>query len=222
MGGRSPPRFQITNTGISSKDFFVDPRLDRRVPQLLLGDSATNVPLPFSVLTVPANWLVPPGTNALAIAAQGNVPLTVEGRAANGDPDFEGPSFGDSSLATLQAPEVAPGLFLGVPALVGPFGPGPVTGTANLAALANTYAFDPAITSSTGDVWAESVDPNAQAAPDTIAPGGSGVIQVTITPNGRRHQVVRGFIGVDTFNLATGSGDEVQMIPYTYRIGGRR
>ena len=92
----------------------------------------------------------------------------------------------------------------------------------NLAALANTYAFDPAVSSSTGDVWAQSVDPSASSAPVSIAPGATAAIQVTITPGGRRQRVVHGFIGVDTFNLATVSGDEVQRIPYAYRIGGRR
>jgi subtilisin family serine protease len=210
---------QITNTGNSRKDFFVDPRLDRRVPQLLLGADATNVPLPLSLTTQP-NWLVPPGTNALAIAAQGNVPVTVEGSAPFGDPDFEGPSFANSSLATLQAPEVAPGFFFGLPEPIGPFGAGPITGAiVNLAAVANTYVFDPAVSSSTGDLWAQSVDPNAGYTPASIAPGTSGTIQLTITPRGKRHRVVHGFIGVDTFNLATNSGDEVQVVPYTYRIG---
>jgi subtilisin family serine protease len=210
---------QITNTGNSRKDFFVDPRLDRRVPQLLLGAGATNVPLPLSLSAQP-KWLVPPGTNALAIAAQGNVPVTVEVSAANGDPDFEGPSFGNSSVATLHAPEVAPGFFFGLPEPLGPFGAGPITGaTANLAALANTYVFDPAVSSSSGDVWALSVDPNAPYTPVSIGPGASGTVQITITPSGRRHRVVHGFIAVDTFNLTTLSGDEVQLIPYRYRIG---
>ena len=78
--------------------------------------------------------------------------------------------------------------------------------------------FDPAVSSSSGDAWAQSVDPNATYTPVSIAPGASGTIQVTITPSGRRHRVVRGFIGVDTFNPATFSGDEVAVIPYTYRV----
>jgi hypothetical protein len=31
--------------------------------------------------------------------------------------------------------------------------------------------------------------------------------------------VVRGFIGVDTLNLATVAGDELVNIPYTYKVG---
>ncbi len=31
--------------------------------------------------------------------------------------------------------------------------------------------------------------------------------------------MVHGFIGVDTFNLATDSGDELVNIPYSYKVG---
>jgi hypothetical protein len=31
--------------------------------------------------------------------------------------------------------------------------------------------------------------------------------------------VVRGFIGVDTFNGATAAGDEIVNIPYSYTVG---
>ena len=31
--------------------------------------------------------------------------------------------------------------------------------------------------------------------------------------------MVRGFVGVDTLNLATVSGDELTQIPYAYKVG---
>jgi hypothetical protein len=31
--------------------------------------------------------------------------------------------------------------------------------------------------------------------------------------------VVRGFLGMDTFNLATDAGDEMINIPYSYKVG---
>jgi hypothetical protein len=213
-------RIRLTNTGNSRKDFFVDPRLDQRVPQLLLGDDVNAVGLPLS-LTAQPNWLVPPGTNALELAGNGTQPITLEGSAAFGDPDFEGPSFGNASVATLRAPEVAPGFFFGLPEPLGPFGATGVGSGAsvNLAAVANTYAFDSAVASSSGDVWAQSVNADAPYTPVSIGPGASRAITVTITPSGPRHRVVHGFIGVDTFSLATDSGDEVEVIPYTYRVG---
>jgi hypothetical protein len=64
-----------------------------------------------------------------------------------GDPDFAGRSFADDSVAVLSAPEVAPGLFTGLPLATGPFAAA-ATGTVNLAAVANTNPFDPAVTAS--------------------------------------------------------------------------
>lgn len=33
------------------------------------------------------------------------------------------------------------------------------------------------------------------------------------------HAVVHGFLGVDTFSLATDGGDELVNVPYTYKVG---
>ena len=53
----------------------------------------------------------------------------------------------------------------------------------------------------------------------TLAPGQTGTITLTITPSAAKGTVVRGFIGVDTLNLGTISGDELVNIPYTYTVG---
>jgi hypothetical protein len=83
----------------------------------------------------------------------------------------------------------------------------------------NTNPFDANVTASTGDFWAESVDPNAPPfTPLTLTPGQSGTITLTFTPSGRRGHVVRGFIGLDTVSAFTASGDEITKIPYEYRI----
>jgi hypothetical protein len=139
---------------------------------------------------------------------------------AFGDPDVGGPSWGNAAANRLSAPEVAPGFFFAIPEPRGPFGASgvPPGSSANLVAVANTNPFDSSVTASTGDVWAGSVDPNATYSPLTLAPGQSGTITVTFTPSGRRGRVVRGFIGLDTFNLVTDSGDEVTTIPYEYKI----
>ena len=88
-----------------------------------------------------------------------------------------------------------------------------------LAAVANTNPFDSAVTSTSGDIWAISVDPSASYTPLTLAPGQTGTITLTITPNAPKGTVIHGFIGVDTLNLATISGDELVNIPYTYTVG---
>ena len=208
---------KITNTGNSRKDFFADARLNGQVPQELLGSDVNEVALPLSLSAQP-NWLVPPGTTALTVAAQGTAPITMDSSWAFGDPDFEGVSFGNNSVATLKAPEVAPGFFFGIPEATGPFTT-PTTATVNLAAVANTNPFDSAVSASSGDLWAASVDPNATYTPLSLGPGESGTITLTITPNAAKGTVVRGFIGVDTFNLGTDAGDELINIPYTYKVG---
>jgi hypothetical protein len=75
------------------------------------------------------------------------------------------------------------------------------------------------VTASTGDVWAETVNPNATYNPLTLAPGQTGTIALTFTPSAPKGTVVRGFIGVDTFNSFTLAGDQLANIPYTYTVG---
>jgi hypothetical protein len=152
------------------------------------------------------------------VVAQGTVPVTMDSQWVFGDPDFLGVSFGNNSAAALVAPEVAPGFFFGIPEATGPF-TAPTTGTVNLAAVANTNPFDPAVSADSGDIWAATVNPNATYTPLHLAPGQSGTITLTITPNAASGTVVRGFIGVDTFSLATDAGDELVNIPYSYTVG---
>ena len=92
------------------------------------------LPLP---VTVQPSWLVPTNTDLLIIAAHGTMPVTLEVQAQDGDPDVLGVSSGHSAVAAVVAPQLAAGLFLGLPGPTGPF-PAPTTGTVNLAAVAST------------------------------------------------------------------------------------
>jgi subtilisin family serine protease len=207
----------VTNAGGIAKDFFADPRLDRKAPQELLGSDVNNVALPLSPVFAPL-WPVPTDTNRLTVAAKGTVPITMNVSWITGDPDFQGQSSSGNSVATLTAPEIAPGVFFGLPEATGPF-TAAAAGTVNLAAVANTNLFDPAMTASTGDVWAQTVNPNATYTPLTLAPGETGTITLTLIPSAPKGAVVRGFIGVDTFNSFTVAGDQLVNIPYTYTVG---
>jgi hypothetical protein len=207
----------ITNTGNSRKDFFADARLNGRVPQELLGSDVNKVPLPLSLNAQP-NWLVPTNTDELDVAAQATVPITMDVTWLFGDPDVLGTSSGNNSAATLTAPEIAPGFFFGLPEATGPFTTG-TKGTVNLAAVADTNPFDSAVSASSGDLWDASVNPNASYTPLSLGPGQSGTITVTFTPDAPKGTVVRGFLGVDTFDFATDAGDELINIPYTYQVG---
>ncbi|HEY7282419.1 MAG TPA: S8 family serine peptidase [Actinomycetota bacterium] len=206
----------ITNTGSVEEFYFADPRLDGAVPQELLGSGVNDVPLPLSLFAQP-NWLVPTHTRALVVGAEGTVPIVMDVVALNGGPDVLGLSFGNDSVAALGAPEVAPGFWFGIPEARGPFTTA-TTGTVDLAAVADANRFDSAVSSTSGDLWKQSVDATAPWTPLGLAPGQTGTITVTITPSASAHHV-RGFIDVDTFNLASNSGDEVASIPYRYTVG---
>jgi hypothetical protein len=187
---------------------------------VLLGSDTNNVGLPLSLAAQP-NWLVPPGTNALKTFAQGTIPITMDTAYAFGDPDVGGVSFGNAAVDRVFAPEVAPGFFFGLPEPTCPCGTAgiPAGSTVNLAAVANTYGFNTDVTPNTGDVWQQSVDPNAPPyTPISLDPGETGRITVTFTPTGHHRKVVQGFLGLDTFNLLTDSGDEIVQIPYQYKV----
>jgi hypothetical protein len=52
-----------------------------------------------------------------------------------------------------------------------------------------------------------------------LAPGQSGAITVTLTPNASAvGSTVSGYLYVDTYNPQTGTGDEVVRVPYSYTI----
>jgi Subtilase family len=209
----------VTNTGVDTKDFFVDPRLDQTQLVPLLASSATNVPLPLRAV-IPS-FVVPPDTGRIVVAAQGSVPIDMSIQAGFGGPRREGATLpGNFSVATDAAPQVAPGVWVALPEEIGPF---PTTGapaaTANVAVLAETRPFDGAVASSSGDIWQQTVNAAAPYTPLTLAPGASGLITVTFTPSAASGSVVRGSLEVSTFNPVTTSGDQVISVPYAYRVG---
>jgi hypothetical protein len=209
----------VTNTGVATKDFFVDPRLNRTDVVPLLANGSTNVPLPLAAVT--PSFVVPPGTDRIVVAAQGSVPIVMSIQAGFGGPRRAGTSLpGNFSIATDAAPQVAPGSWFALPEEQGPF---PATGapaaTANLAVVAETRLFDGAVTSSSGDVWKQTVDATAPYTPLTLAPGATGIITVAFTPNAPTGSVVRGSLEVSTFSPVTNSGDQVISVPYAYRVG---
>jgi hypothetical protein len=90
--------------------------------------------------------------------------------------------------------------------------------------LADTPTFDPAVTSSTGDLWLMSIDPTAMLSTLNVNPGQTSVIHVTITPSGASGTTVSGTLYVDDANrvdfgeLAPPNGNQVAALPYEYTI----
>ncbi len=204
----------LSNPGPDDLTAFVDPRLlARTLYGLVPYTPATDVPLPLT--GTDPSFTVPNETSALYASTQGSAPLTFDWGFL--DPDLGAVSSGDTASGWFAAPEVTPGGWVVTPSLIGPF-QGPASGTVSITMLAQAQAFDPAVTSSTGDPELADVIANPPAAqPTTIPPGTSATIHVTFTPAGAPGQTVRGELFLDNLQSAFGSADELAAIPYAYK-----
>lgn len=122
-------------------------------------------------------------------------------------------------------PRGAPGLWDMAPDVVGPFGgTGATQEPVNTSLAATTPAFDPAISSPPGDLWATSLNPSASFGTVIVDPGKSATIPVTITLSGPAGTVVSGTLYLDDASLVDfgnliPNGNQVAAFPYTYTIG---
>jgi hypothetical protein len=228
---------KITNTGVAPEDYFVDPRLNtvENVTLAPLGPSTVSLPMTFDNTVSEPNWLVPTQTSAVRVAQTSSLPAMFDFTLVPGDPLLASANFGPGSLCQTSSSllydppggSVTAGFYVGEPTECGPFsGPAPA-GTANMAAAAQTKAFDSTVTSTTGDFWAFSVDPTADFSPITIQPGHSAEVNVTFTPTGAAGSKVRGNLYVDTLSdsippYKQESASEVTAIPYKYTIGRKK
>jgi hypothetical protein len=110
------------------------------------------------------------------------------------------------------------------PTECGPYATTAPAGTATVAVSATIKAFDPAVTSATGDVWQQAVNPSSSATPVVINPGQTATVNVTITPSAAAGTVVSGHLYVDDFltnvePYEQQTGDELSAIPYEYTVG---
>jgi hypothetical protein len=240
-GGTQTYNVTVTNTGSAPEAYFVDPRLNQNVtislPDIFGSETGMSLPLPGG-LSFPV-YLVPSQTSQLQASLTGSAPVTFDLDYFPGDPDItpginnrwstQGGIHGDNANVTLNEPEVSPGLWLLNPAEFGPFpaqGAPLVTASANLNAV--TQAFDPWMTSNTGDLWSSFNGLLGQSPADFnpvwVAPGASTTIAVSVSPTGPPGTHVSGTLYVDDFTLGAqfNSGlyesDELAAIPYSYNI----
>jgi hypothetical protein len=228
----------VTNTGQAPEAFFVDPRLTATatvaLPNLNPAVTETSFTLPLPAGLSFPYYVVPTHTYELQAnltRQSGAAPVTFDMSYFPGDPDVSpalaapgvaGFSTGASaSLALAGTPELSPGLWLVNPDEVGPYPPGGApTDTVSATLSAVTQAFDPTVTSSTGDFW-QLQTTNVLY----LLPGQSGTISVDITPSGKPGSVQSGVLYVDDYVLASlfstplPDGDELAAIPYTYTVG---
>ena len=221
----------VRNAGQSPEAFFADPRLHSQETLRLadLNGNEADISLPLPAGPTFPYYFVPTQTSQLQASLTGTVPVDFDSSYFPGDPDVEGIQSGDSASLTLTEPEVSPGLWDLVPDETGPYpatGAPPATASASMSAV--TRAFDPAVTSSTGDMWSYFNDVTSTFSPVYVPAGGSATITVQITPNGTPGSSESGTLFVDDatiaglYGLSTAlpNGDELAAIPYSYRVAG--
>ncbi|PYC68436.1 peptidase [Streptomyces tateyamensis] len=226
-----------TNNTAGVQQVQADGRLTKRVnlPLVPLGTSAT-VALPLTTSSLVPGFLVPPGTDQLTGVAASTTKAQFELSGPTGSPDL----FGDltkaqngSTISSVKAgattaQPLEPGFWSTYVQQIGPFGPqGAPAGSSTLTASAHTLAFDPALTSSTGDPYALAYDAAAPAtSPVTVKPGDCGELTVTLTPQGAKGSVVHGVLYLVTTpggtqlanNAMQVTGSVLAALPYTYTV----
>jgi hypothetical protein len=235
-GQKATFTLKYANSGVAPVPVQVDPRLSRTtdVPLAPLFSPAT-INLPVSITgPFPPSFLVPPGTRSISSTSVSSEAAQLELSGPAGEPDVYGPGQKTSSTQVTEAGGrhvVAPGFWGTFVQVIGPFPKPAPAGTSTVTAVAHTKAFDPAVTSPTGDPYAIGVTGNLNAPqnPVVVNPGKSGSIKVTFTPSGKKGQVVSGLLYLVTSPSAsydtadTGavqtSGDVLAAIPYTYTVG---
>src|SRR5439155_5107902 len=136
------------------KDFFVDARLAGHTPIGLAGATPLTVTLPLLAGQAAPAVLVPTDTDQLTIVAAATAPVMMHVAHVLNGPQAEGLTIGSGSIAMHDAPEVASGPWTAFPTEVGPFGDGPAPAVpVSMAAVADTNAFDPAVSANSGDLW---------------------------------------------------------------------
>ena len=221
---------KIKNTGPAPESFFVDSRLAGTTTYQLNGLTGNDTAAPIGPGVNVPQYIVPTHTTQLneSLTTTGPKKLQFDTDWGIGDPDL-GSSAGKTasvSYSTSGGNYVPQGLWAMFPDQVGPYAVAPTPEPATASASVVTAPFDPAVTSSTGDLWLAGLDASSPLATVTVAPGQTATIPVTITPTGG-HRVVTGTLYVDDYSnvanqygfLSQSNGSEVAALPYKYTVG---
>jgi hypothetical protein len=222
----------VVNNGVATEQYFADARLAKSALTPLLG-FVTGATLPGNFAEV----FVPTETSAAFFAAQSTDPINMDAFYNAGAPPFgftgapdlwatpPNPSDPTTVVASLSVPEVPYGPWYIVPSEIGPYSAsGAPTIPVAFGAAAVTQVFDTEASADSGDIWADLTLGTNTYNPLVLAPGQSGTIHVTITPDPSQvGKTVTGYLYVDTFNVVGGfgipfTGDEVVRIPYSYTV----
>ena len=224
---------EVTNSGITSKDFFLDARLDTSGPVPLLAPYSFSAPLPLSLKQAQQlpGFVIPPHVTEATFSATSPSAISLDVSTGAGAPPgaFTGapesivsgstidPATGLYTAAvSVRAPEVAATAWFATPAQIGPFSVSAQPSTVEVRANAIGEPFDQAVAVSTGNPY----NPfSPQYKPVTLPPSFTDVLSARIIPRGLPGTVVRGTLYLETFNTNSTSGDELAAIPYAYTVG---
>jgi hypothetical protein len=225
----------VHNSGRSPEAYFVDTRLHGSetitLPNLNSGVNAASMTLPLPATSKSGGnpfpyYAVPALTTQLHESLTGTAPVDFDSEYFPGDPDLEGAQSGDSASLSFSSSQIAPGLWLLNPAEIGPFpaaGAPAVSASATVTAV--TQAFDPAVTSSTGDLWSYLSGLTGTFAPVYVPAGGTRTITVKIAVSGAAGSAHGGVLYVDDVDLAglnglfsLPNGDTLTSLPFSYTV----
>ncbi len=235
----------IRNTGTAKQTYFVDPRLSSRGTLSLaeIDGVPQPFPLPQPSDVIPA-WLVPTQCTTLTDTATADQPVNLDFFYQSGEPDVYASAVGNGATVKVRADQVSPGVWEADAGQVGPFSGPSTPGSVSLSASARCKLFDTTVDTPAGDFWELGVNSQsasakamhlpagfparhglvagkasaAAPAPLVLAPGHTGRIMVTITPQGAHGKVVKGHLNVDSVDSFLFGGNELAALPYTYTI----
>ena len=213
----------ITNKGSQAADFFVDPRLDSSTTLSLAPlDQATGLSLPLT--GNPPFWFLPTQSTSVSVEATASLPVEFDYGTNPGDPDLVS-SIGTTATGSYTSPggNLSNGVWFAEPDEIGPYPAPAPAGTVSMSMSVTTKAFDPAVTSATGDIELAATNPATTFSPITINPGQTATINVTITPSAPSGTTVSGKLYVDDFLTSVPpfgqeASDELVGLSYTYTV----
>jgi hypothetical protein len=223
---------KFTNKGAAPEDLFIDPRLDESQSISLTSLTSGSVTLP-NTASEPPIWFVPSETSSVSVTQTSSVPAMFDTSPFPGDPDISSSapdstalcSDSESASYTPTGGSVIAGLWSGNPSECGPYPAAAPAGTATISMTAQTKAFDPAVTTTGGDLWQVAVNPSLLTTFEVVPvnPGQTVTINVTITPSASPGTVVQGTLYLDDAfdNIAPYgflSGNELAAFPYEYTV----
>jgi hypothetical protein len=219
-GSKVIATIHVSNTGNSPAMYSIDPRLNEDTTLSLssLFPTTGTLPIDSSSTSFP-QFVVPPFSSRLDIAATSTVPINMSTSPNFGTPEIGAVSFNTDAVATLEAPDIPASVWSCPPTEIGPYSGVQPTVSFACGASATTQAFDAGVQSTTGNIWSSLEGLTTTYAPLILNPGASGNITVTLTSTGDKGSTVSGFLAVETFNVNSVSSDQVGRFSYRYQVG---